>query len=385
MNGQDSVNHKPRPRLTHPLMGADAGTLLRQFARHWPLPRTAWPFAAAALGSALARTPFSLAERAWTAARAGNAAHPAPVFIVGHWRSGTTHLYNLLSRDPRFGFVSPLSTGLPWDFYLLGRALRPLLERALPDHRFIDRVKVTPDSPQEDEIALASMQDLSFYHGLYFPRELESWFDKGVFFDGATAGEIERWRRRLRYFLLKLARLQPGRRLLIKNPVYTARVAELARMWPTARFIHIHRDPYVVFQSTRNFYTKLLREFALQPYEESRIDELVLSRYPRIMQTLIDDFSTQPPNRAIETSFDHLEREPLETLRGLYDGLELPGFDEARPHFEAYLADLGDYRKNRYDFPQADNDRVTERWRAFLEHWQYPLRGGVAEPSEGRA
>ena len=292
-------------------MGADVATLVRVLAAAGPLRREAVPMAAAALGSALGRLPFTLAERGWTALRMRGREPPAPVFIVGHWRSGTTHLYNVLSRDPAFGYVTPLATGMPWDFLLLGAWLRPLLERFIPRERFIDRVPVTPDAPQEDEIALASMQTLSFYHGIYFPRRLGEWFDRGVFFDGASPREIRRWCARARLFVAKLSLAQPGRRLLIKNPVYSARIALLRELWPQARFIHIHRNPYVVFQSTRNFYRKLLPQFALQPHDDVAIDELVLSRYPRMMQRLVDDLIQMPRNRAIEVSYDELERAPL--------------------------------------------------------------------------
>ena len=47
----------------------------------------------------------------------------------------------------------------------LGRWLEPLLLKTLPSERFIDNVPVMPDSPQEDEIALANMTEPSFYHG----------------------------------------------------------------------------------------------------------------------------------------------------------------------------------------------------------------------------
>ena len=70
---------------------------------------------------------------------------PPPLFIVGHWRSGTTHLYNVLSRSPAFGYVPPIATGLPWDMLGLARLLRPLLERALPPERFVDSLPVRPE------------------------------------------------------------------------------------------------------------------------------------------------------------------------------------------------------------------------------------------------
>lgn len=358
-------------RLTHPLMGADPATLARLLSSAGSIDRRALPMILAATGSALGRLPFSLAERGWTALRTRGRQAPAPVFIVGHWRSGTTHLYNLLSRDPNFGYVTPLAAGMPWDFLLLGSLLRPLLERLVPRDRLIDRVPVTPDAPQEDEIALASMQTLSFYHGMYFPRRLDEWFDRGVFFDGAGPRAVRRWCDRVRYFVAKLALAQPGRRLLIKNPVYTARVALLRELWPDARFVHIHRNPYIVFQSTRNFYRKLLPEFSLQPHDPDAIDELVLSRYPRMMQSLIDDLVQLPRNRAIEVGFDELEREPVTVLERIYRTLEIDGFSEARPAFEEYLGTVDDYRKNRYSFPAGDNERVTERWHRFVERWGY--------------
>ena len=67
---------------------------------------------------------------------------PSPVFIVGYWRSGTTHLHNVLSQAPQFGYVSPLAAGLPWDVLGIVRALRPLLERVLPSDRYVDNVQV---------------------------------------------------------------------------------------------------------------------------------------------------------------------------------------------------------------------------------------------------
>lgn len=37
--------------------------------------------------------------------------HPEPVFILGHPRTGTTHLHNLLSRDPAFAYATTFHAG----------------------------------------------------------------------------------------------------------------------------------------------------------------------------------------------------------------------------------------------------------------------------------
>lgn len=36
-----------------------------------------------------------------------------PVFIIGHWRSGTTFIHNVLSKDPQFGYCSTYQTVFP--------------------------------------------------------------------------------------------------------------------------------------------------------------------------------------------------------------------------------------------------------------------------------
>jgi hypothetical protein len=337
-----------------------------------------WAQVAAIIGAVLGRLPFTLIEKMRTAHKLSRMpAMNAPLFIVGHWRSGTTHLYNVLSKSGRFGFVPPIATGLPWDFLGLGHWLRPLLTRALPEHRFIDNVAVAPDSPQEDEIALASMTDISFYHGLYFPRRLLENFDRGVFFEGCSQADIAAWTRVFVYFMEKLSIEFEGRQLLIKNPVYTARVALLHRIWPDAKFIHIHRNPYMVMESTKNFYAKLLSELALQPYDHLAIEEFIFTQYARMMDCLIEESAALPEGHFVEVSFDEFEADPLVVMRRIHETLRLDGFAEAEPRFESYLASVAGYRKNNYRLsPENENAiRLRTRWRRYLDRWNYDFPG----------
>ncbi|PWC52635.1 sulfotransferase [Azospirillum sp. TSO22-1] len=361
------------PSTDHPLYGCDALTLLTVLARNGGVDARHLPTLAVAAASALLRAPFSLAETAWVAwARRRGAPLPAPVFILGHWRSGTTHLYNLLSRDPQFGFIPPVAVGLPWDMLGLGAVLRPLLERALPERRYIDNVAVRPDSPQEDEIALANMSPLSFYHGLYFPRRFDENLRRGLYHEGCSPAETERWRRRFVHFLGKVALSQGGRRLLIKNPVYSARVAMLREIWPDARFIHIHRDPRAVFVSTVHFYRTLLDKLALQPHGHIDVEQVVLDHYPRIMQALLDDTAGLPADRFAEVAFETFERDPLAEAARLYRTLGLPGHEAVEPRFRAYLAGVRGYTKNRFLLSDAGRERVERRWAPFVARWGEP-------------
>ncbi len=359
--------------MAHPLSGANIGTLAAVMGRAG-LPRN--PLATAAItGAAIGRWPFSAAEKVLIeqGLQRLDELQP-PVFILGHWRSGTTHLYNVMCKSGEWSFVPPLATGLPWDMFGIGRAFRPLLERALPEHRYIDKIPVTPDSPQEDEIALANMTALSFYHGIYFPAAFDAFVARGVFFDGCTEAEIAEWRNRFAYLLRKLSKLQNGKRLLIKNPVYTARLSLLRKMFPGAKFVHIERNPYDVFQSMRNFYRKLLAEFALQPYDHVDIDETILSVYERMMDTLAAESKGLGEPDYFELRYETLDSDGLNSIEKIYDALELPGFDRARGRFTEYLASVRNFEKNRFAYPEEDARKVEARLGKFLE------RGGYRRP-----
>ncbi|MEM7570534.1 MAG: sulfotransferase [Pseudomonadota bacterium] len=357
-------------RTAHPLCGANLTTLWQASKRGGGAQAGHRARMASAWAAALGRLPFTLGERAYAKIAAPKQIEP-PIFILGHWRSGTTHLYNIFGQSPQFGTVSPFATALPWDMLSIGTLFRPALERSLPEHRYIDNVAVTPDAPQEDEIALANMTPNSYYHALYFPQEFEAFFDRGVFFKHLSKSDIKDWDRTVRRLYAKLTMDQGGRRLVIKNPVYTARPQHLLRLFPGAKFIHIHRDPYKVFVSMRNFYDKLLAEFALQDYSHLDIDQIILDTYDEMMGRYINETAIFSPNQLVEISYDRLQRAPLECLEQIYSQLELPGFEKDAEPFAAYLESIQDYKKNAFRPPQAMAKKIASRWRRYFDHWGY--------------
>jgi hypothetical protein len=360
--------------MAHPLAGANIGTLAQVMSRAGVPEKFG---AGALIGLAcLARWPFSTAEKLLIESRLPKTEEmPPPVFILGHWRSGTTHLYNVMVKSEAFGFVPPVATGLPWDLFGLAKVFRPLLERALPKSRFIDNIPVTPDSPQEDEIAVANMSPLSFYHGIYFPKAFHEFLRRGLFFDGCTADDIEAWRERFRYLLRKLSLHYGGRPILIKNPVYTGRLAMLLEMFPNAKFIHIHRNPYDVFVSMRNFWAKLLKEFALQSYDHVDIDETIFSVYDRMMRALEKDAARLPRERYLELRYEDLDANPLKSLEEIHGALELDGFEAVRPKYDAYLASIKGFEKNRFAYSDEAAKKVESRLGYFVEKWGYTRPG----------
>ena len=77
-----------------------------------------------------------------------------PIFIIGHWRSGTTHLHNLMWKDGRFGVVSTYQASMH-PIALMGRGWLPrLFANQLPRTRPMDNVAIDLQGPQEEEMAM---------------------------------------------------------------------------------------------------------------------------------------------------------------------------------------------------------------------------------------
>ena len=234
---------------------------------------------------------------------------------------------------------------------------------------------VAPDSPQEDEVALASMCELSFYHGLYFPKQFEKLVLRGLFFDGAGADQIDRWRARFKLLVAKLSlahKVTNDRPLLLKNPVYTGRAAMLREMFPDARFIHIHRHPWEVFLSMRNFYIQLLDVMSLQNLpRDLDIDGLILSVYDRMMRAHEVDFAAAPDGSFVELSYNDLIADPIAALKQVYTVLGISGFVDDHEGFSAHLKSVHGYRPNQFTHDAAAARRVSDRLGYWIAKWGY--------------
>ena len=73
-----------------------------------------------------------------------------PVFILGHWRSGTTFVHNILAQDPRFGFTTTYQTVFPHYMLAMQGLFKPVMGWLMPSHRPTDNMQLAPDLPQEE-------------------------------------------------------------------------------------------------------------------------------------------------------------------------------------------------------------------------------------------
>jgi hypothetical protein len=165
-----------------------------------------------------------------------------------------------------------------------------------------------------------------------------------------------------------------GRSLIFKSPPHTARVRLLLDMFPNARFVHIHRDPYTVFQSTQHYFDTAIWYTYLQRPDRETVDRGILERYVALYDKFFDERSAIPPARFHEIRFTDLECDPLRQVRLLYDRLGLSGFETFEPTLRRYVDSLTGYRKNEYGQLSAPAKRKVARlWRRSFDEWGYPV------------
>lgn len=296
-----------------------------------------------------------------------------PVFILGHWRSGTTHLHNLLAQDTkRFAFANTYQVVNPHTFLTTEEVNTRRFAWMLPKTRPMDAMAMDFQSPQEDEFAPCLMSLRSLYLGISFPRN-EDTYARYLTFDEVPENEIEEWKNALLWFFKKLT-LKYGKPLVLKSPPHTARVRLLLEMFPDARFVHIHRHPYEVFQSCRHYHDTATWYSYLQRPDLERIDDGILGRYQRMYEAYFRDRPMVREDRFHEIRFEDLERDPIGELRKLYGKLGLGDFADAEPEIRRYLGSIADYRKNRFvALEESAREKVARAWKRGFEEWNYPV------------
>jgi omega-hydroxy-beta-dihydromenaquinone-9 sulfotransferase len=296
---------------------------------------------------------------------------PPPVFVLGIWRSGTTHLHNLLSRDPRFAAPTLYQVCYPTTFLSSERMGARVLDFFVPRKRPMDNVKMASTEPQEDEWALCSLTGRCAMMHLFFPRT-EGLYDRYLTLRGLPPDELNEWTANLDYFIRKVAYRNPGKPVVLKSPAHTGRIRTLLRMYPDARFVHIHRNPYDVFASCRFTFQKVAEWCALQHPRFPDMDEELLGQFKEIFDAFFEDVPLIPKGRFHEFPYDALTADPIGTLRRMYGSLGLRDFAEAEPAISQYLATLKDYQKNRFaPLPAELKHRIAATLPRCFDEWGY--------------
>lgn len=365
-------NFTTKPYVT-PAIGSSFRNWMRSVGRY---PRTGVPFKLRFRTFVVSALVFFLAPSRWYEAwrlrrkMAEVRLNESPVFIIGHWRSGTTHIHNLMAEDPQFGYLTHYACMFPHTC-MTSPLLRVVLKPFIPRTRPMDKVALSLSSPQEEDLALFNITPYSFFTAWNFPKRLVEYFDKFVRVDHATPAVKEEWRQSYDFVLKKATLMADGKRLVLKNPPNTARVRSIMEMFPNAKFIHIHRNPLDVFYSTVHLHRRIRPQFQIEPGGDEVDRENVLKVYELLMRDYLDARKDIPAGNLVEVRYEDLDKNPIPEMERVYKSLGLNGFETAKPCFEKYLGSVKNFEKNKFSMSEEDKENVKRRWGFVFEEYGY--------------
>lgn len=304
-----------------------------------------------------------------------------PLFILGHWRCGTTLLHELLILDPRHTFPTTWECLSPNHFLLTEWLALRTLGWLLPKQRPMDNMLLGWDRPQEDEFALCNLGIPSPYLTIAFPNNPPQ-FPEYLEMEQVPGPARERWKATLLTFLKQITFRNP-RRIILKSPPHTARIKILLEMFPDARFVYLVRNPYKVYPSTIHLWKSLYTTHGLQTPRYEGLEEYVFETFNRMFQQYEATRELIPPGRLYELKYEDLVADPVGQLKTIYERLQLGDFAPVQPAAEAYLAEQKEYKTNRYAQPEAEKAEIRRRWHEYFVRYGYAT--GSESVPEGTA
>ncbi len=292
-----------------------------------------------------------------------------PVFVVGHWRSGTTLLHELMVLDDRFTYPDTYACFAPNHFLLTRRWLPQCLRMLLPSRRPMDNVRVGWRRPQEDEFALCSLGLPSLYLTWAFSNRPPQCLDS-LEVQGLPPRQRNRWKRVFLWFL-KCVTVQEPKPIVLKSPTHTCRVKTLLELFPNARFVHIVRNPYVVYPSMVNTLRRMYKYHGLQTPKYVGLEDFILGLFNRVYEDFERDRELIDPERFCEIRYEDLVADPIGQMRTVYEQLGLDRFDDVLPALQQHLCETADYKTNRYDLPAETRQQITQHWGEVIRRYGY--------------
>ncbi len=303
-----------------------------------------------------------------------------PVFIVGHWRTGTTLLHELLITDPNHNFPNTYQCMEPNHFLLTEEISKKYLGFLMPDHRPMDNMKAGWDRPQEDEFALCMLGLPSPYLHVAFPNQPP--IDQNAFDISSLPRSTQRTWKKYFYRYLQTLTFRDPRRLILKSPPHSCRIPMLLELFPKARFVHIVRNPYSVYPSTVRLWKSLYLKHGMQNPDNRGVEEYVYSTFLNLYDKLEEGRKQVPANQFYEIRYEDLIANPLQEMESLYQHLNLGDFGRVKPFLQSYLDQNATYETNRYELSNEETSKITQRWGRVIEHYGYPLTKSDENPDK---
>ncbi len=271
-----------------------------------------------------------------------------PIFIIGFYRTATTLLHILFSKDKRLGYMSNLDVFTPLYNLSFSDPARRILKRRLPKTRPMDNIELDIDGPQEESYAVATLSKYGVPNVLIFPQNYK-YFAKYMTFEHCPPKDVMNWKKIYHYFIQKTTVKNEGKQLVLKNPANAARIKLLLEMYPNAKFIYTYRNPYPLLCSLKLLFHKLMELSALQVWNEEKFNSFIINELKHCFSVFEKTKELIPPKNFYSLKYEDFISDPLPFLEEIYDQFELDDFQEIKKVIQEYIDVKKEYKANIHE------------------------------------
>ena len=258
-----------------------------------------------------------------------------PLFILGNFRSGSTFLHRLLSRDENFTSLTI------WDIYLAPSVTQKKITQLVSriDNKFgghlhrllyafdkatLGKIKIHPISffkPEEDENIHLQNWDGYFISYLFpFMDEMPNY----QHFDQALSPEHKH--RIMRFYKSMLQRhlyATGAKYFVAKNPAFSPKIETLSEFFPDARIIYLVRNPLDMLPSTVSWVNYARLQFTEPEEQHLYIDE-ILEYTQHWYRHPLNFLDAHPSPRHLILLYDDLIQKPEAVIRSFFEQFGYP-------------------------------------------------------------
>jgi len=300
-----------------------------------------------------------------------------PVFVLGFYRSGTSFLHQFMTQDDRLGYHSVFQMVLPEIMLTCEKWLAPVLQfvsRVFKVQDAVHRIPLNWKYPgEEDGTMTTSVNPRGAQWGYFFPKMMHSQFQKYVLFENIPQSEIEGWKQDFVFLLKKISLANHNKQLVLKSPPHTARIKLLLSLFPNAKFIFIHRNPYEVYLSNKQFWKVTQSIYAIGSTRSVDVNSVILDTYSETMNRYLLEKDLIPAGQLIELAYEELIQNPLESMRKIYEAIRLDDFGYCENRMRSYVENQKSYVRLNHEIPEEEKKLVNEKLEPLIRYWNYPL------------
>jgi hypothetical protein len=289
-----------------------------------------------------------------------------PIYVLGHWRSGTTLLHNLLCSFKNSAYPTTYQTVFPNNLFFSKALIKRIMHWYLPKRRLVDQAIMHVDNPQEEDFALGNEAGFSFYYWFYFPRDREYIAREYMSLPSENERRNQAFTKSYLRFIKRCMLNTGGDQYIAKNPPNMARIPFLMNLFPESRFVYIDRNPYEVIESTFRFFSGFLKTLQLQDIDDEALWVFVFKNYIHLHQKYLENKQRIPPDHLVEIKYEQLIADPAGIFRDLHQEL-FQDLETDEVKLKKQLELHQDHRIKDYDFESGYVDRVNSELGEIIE------------------